>query len=103
MPAQMTDELRAISGAGLRPDEPLARHGTFGVGGSADAWVTVEREDELLRLVELASGRAWPLMLVGNGTNVLFSDTGARGIVARMALGAWTLEDVDERHVRLTA
>ena len=51
----MLGELRAIFGARLRPDEPLSRHGTFGVGGPADAWVPVTREEELVALVNLAS------------------------------------------------
>ncbi|HEX6800176.1 MAG TPA: hypothetical protein VF116_20860, partial [Ktedonobacterales bacterium] len=42
--------LGAIFGKRLKPHEPLARHGTFGVGGPADAFVTLTREDELPRL-----------------------------------------------------
>jgi UDP-N-acetylmuramate dehydrogenase len=99
----MIAELRAHFGSRVRPDEPLARHGTFGVGGPAEAWVSVEREKELLWLVELAAAHEWPLMLVGNGTNVLFSDVGARGIVARMALDDWHVEEIDDARVRLVA
>ncbi len=99
----MIAELRAHFGNRVRPDESLARHGTFGVGGPAEAWVSVEREAELLWLVELAAAHEWPLMLVGNGTNVLFSDTGARGIVARMALNDWRIEEIDDARVRLMA
>ncbi len=87
----------------MRAAEPLSRHGTFGVGGPADAWVSVEAESTLERLAALAAQRTWPLMLVGNGTNVLYADAGARGIVARMALNEWTLEQVDETHARLSA
>jgi UDP-N-acetylmuramate dehydrogenase len=101
--AAMLAEMRSLFGGRARANEPLARHGTFGVGGLADVWVTVEREADLLRLVTRAAEREWPLMLVGNGTNVLFSDAGARGIVARMALGDWRLEDVDEGRARLFA
>ena len=89
----MIAELGAIFGKRLKAGEPLARHGTFGVGGPADAWVTLTREDELPLLARLARERGWPLMLVGNGTNVLYADAGARGIVARMALNAWHIEE----------
>jgi UDP-N-acetylmuramate dehydrogenase len=99
----MLDELRAIFGARLRPNEPLSRHGTFGVGGPADAWVSVTREEELLALVNLASERNWPLMLVGNGTNALFSDAGARGVIVRMQIDTSTLEELPDGRVRLTA
>jgi UDP-N-acetylmuramate dehydrogenase len=98
----MLDELHTIFGARLRPDEPLSRHGTFGVGGPADAWVSVAREEELLALVNLAGDRGWPLMLVGNGTNALFSDAGARGVVARMQFDFHTLAEQPDGRVRLT-
>ena len=102
------DEMRAYVqeafGKLARADEPLARHGTFGVGGPADAWVSIVQEDALERLATLAAQRDWPLMLVGNGTNVLYADAGARGIVARMQMTQWSLEPLeDAERVRLRA
>ena len=90
-------------GERVRLREPLARHGTFGVGGPADVWITLHTEQELLWLVRRASAEGWPLMLVGNGTNVLYADAGARGIVARIALDEWRLEPADEQHAHLIA
>jgi UDP-N-acetylmuramate dehydrogenase len=87
----------------VRRNEPLARHGTFGVGGPADVWVTLETPEELLHLVQRCKERAWPLLLVGNGTNVLYADAGARGIVARLALTGYTLEERGEREALLVA
>lgn len=101
--ARAQNALRETFGVRLKPNEPLARHGTFGVGGPADVWVSVRSEDELLTLVTLASAQSWPLMLVGNGTNVLFSDGGARGVVARMALDSWRVEDEASDSPRLIA
>lgn len=100
---ELRQELRARFGSRLKLDEPLSRHGTFGVGGPAECWVSVEREEDLSALVALAATHTWPLMLIGNGTNVLYADAGARGIVARMTLNDWTLEDVDQELVRLRA
>jgi UDP-N-acetylmuramate dehydrogenase len=45
--------------------------------------------------VDLAITRAWPVMVVGNGTNVLYADAGMRGIVAQMALATWNLRELD--------
>src|SRR5712692_2567916 len=86
-------ELRPYFAGRVRRNEPLARHGTFGVGGPADVWVSLETPKELLDLVRLCLERHWPLLLVGNGTNVLFADAGARGIVARIALNRYRIED----------
>jgi UDP-N-acetylmuramate dehydrogenase len=77
------------------------------VGGPADAWVSIVEEDALERLATLAAAHDWPLMLVGNGTNVLYADAGAHGIVARMLLTQWSLEPLepleDAARVRLRA
>src|SRR5260370_35440546 len=73
--------------------EPLARHSTFGVGGCADIWVSLETSRELVDLVSLCSERQWPLLLVGNGTNLLFADAGVRGIVARITPNSYSIED----------
>ena len=35
----------------VRRDEPLARHGTFGVGGPADVWVSLDTMGELVGVV----------------------------------------------------
>lgn len=76
-----------------RLDEPLARHCTFGVGGPADIWITLETREDIIDLVNECSKRRWPLLFMGNGTNVLYADAGVRGIVARIALNSYTIED----------
>src|SRR5579884_2314171 len=86
-------ELRPHFRERIRRNEPLARHGTFGVGGPADIWVTLDTVEELVNLVRLCVEQRWPLLLIGNGTNVLYSDAGARGIVARNALDTYSIED----------
>src|SRR6266581_3662629 len=77
----------------VRRDEPMSRHCTFGVGGPADVWVSLDITRELIDLVRLCIEQQWPLLLVGNGTNLLYADAGVRGIVARMALTTYTIED----------
>ena len=99
----MLAELRQQFGPKVIGHEPLSRHGTFGVGGPADAWLAIDEEDALVRLTTLAAARKWPLMLIGNGTNVLYADAGARGIVARLTSTDWHTDDVDHEHVLLTA
>lgn len=90
---QIYQELQPRYQGRVRRNEPLSRHGTFGVGGPADVWVTLETSEEVLDLVGLCMANAWPLLLVGNGTNVLYADAGARGVVARIALNEYTIED----------
>ena len=86
-------ELRSHFGERVRRNEPLARHCTFGVGGPADIWISVETQEELIGLVTLCSEQRWPLLLTGNGTNVLYADAGVRGIVVRIASNGYSIED----------
>jgi UDP-N-acetylmuramate dehydrogenase len=78
----------------VKQNESLARHSTFGVGGPADVWVSVETRSELQRLVSLCAERRWPLLVVGNSSNTIFSDAGVRGIVARMALTSYYVDQI---------
>lgn len=87
------DQLAKNYGKRVRRNEALARHSTFGVGGPADIWVSLDSKEALIALVTTCTERNWPLLLVGNGTNVLFVDAGVRGIVARIALNGYTIED----------
>ncbi len=86
-------ELQPFFKQRIRLNEPMARHCTFGVGGSADVWVSLGTSKELIDLVRLCIERRWPLLLVGNGTNIVYADAGVRGIVARIALTNYTIED----------
>ena len=86
-------ELRPHFQERVRRNEPLARHCTFGVGGPADVWISLETREELIGLVRLCVAQHWPLLIVGNSTNVLYADAGVRGIVARVALNTYSIED----------
>jgi UDP-N-acetylmuramate dehydrogenase len=86
-------ELQPFFKQRVRLNEPMARHCTFGVGGSADVWISLDTSRELVEMVRLCMERHWPLLLVGNGTNTLYADAGVRGIVARIALNNYIIED----------
>lgn len=60
---------------------PLAPLTTFKIGGPADLLITVERVDDLVRLVKLARTHDMPYLLLGGGSNVLIADAGVRGLV----------------------
>ena len=87
------NELRPRFQERVRRNELLAHHSAFGVGGPADVWISLTSKEELVGLVRLCAERHYPLLITGNGTNVLYADAGVRGIVARVALDAYRLEE----------
>ncbi len=77
----------------IRLNEPLADHCSFGVGGPADVWISLEALEELKGVVRLCAEYSWPMLLVGNSTNVLYADAGVRGIVAQIAASRYRIEE----------
>lgn len=96
-------ELRSQFGERVRRNEPLARHGTFGVGGPADIWVSLDTPEALIGLVTMCAECHWPLLITGNGTNVLYADEGVRGVVARVAINSYTIRDFGDGTALLLA
>src|SRR6266700_3747961 len=87
----------------LRRNEPLANHSPLGIGGQADLWVTLASTQELIQLVQTCAEEHFPLLIVGNSSNILFSDDGVEGIVAHMAAQSYTIENLGQDRARLVA
>lgn len=62
-------------------DEPLKAHTTFKIGGPCDIMIMPNSCKALAELVKTASELEIKYMILGNGSNVLFSDNGYRGAV----------------------
>lgn len=97
------DELKGPFQGRVQRNESLASHSAFGVGGPADVWVVLKTREELMDLVRLCAERQWPVLLVGNGSNVLYADAGVQGIVARIALSSYTIENEGKETALLLA
>lgn len=83
-----TFSLRLTETAGetrVLKDEPLFKHTTFRVGGPADWFVLVDSVDILTEILALCGEFDVPWTILGNGSNVLASDEGFRGVVLHLA------------------
>ncbi|MDQ6899766.1 MAG: UDP-N-acetylmuramate dehydrogenase [Candidatus Dormibacteraeota bacterium] len=74
---------------GVRPEQPLAKHTSFNIGGPADYFVQSETPAEL---VAACHQRGIPYRLLGAGTNLLISDAGVEGVVIRCVNRGWTVQ-----------
>ncbi len=66
-------------------EEPMKNHTTFRVGGPAEYFITVAATEQLQATVRLCNRYEVPWVVLGNGSNVLVSDKGIRGVVLRLA------------------
>ena len=68
----------------VHEDEPLACHSTFNIGGNALFFAYPHTEEDLRGLLDFARKEDIPSFVMGNGSNILFSDTGFPGLVISM-------------------
>lgn len=62
-------------------NEPMSRHTSFQIGGPADLMVYPTRRREICDLVHICTTHGIPYVALGNGSNILVSDSGIRGLV----------------------
>ena len=72
---------RTVGEQGVKRDEPMKKHTTFRIGGPADIFITPEDESQFLAAVRLCRQEGMPYYILGNGSNLLVSDSGYRGAV----------------------
>lgn len=80
------EKIITVSSGEYRVREPLSRHTSFRIGGPADLMMFPSSEAELGDLLRL-TGTALPVLILGNGTNLLAGDKGFRGVVIKMTRG----------------
>ncbi len=65
-------------------DAPLSLHNSWKIGGSADLLIEPSNPQQIVTLVRFAHRQQIPLVVIGQGTNLLFDDAGVRGIVLKI-------------------
>lgn len=81
----MLDKLRIILPENiLFFNEPLKKHSTFRIGGNADVLVAPQNLLQIKLLFAYIKENSIPYTVIGNGSNLLFSDDGFRGIVVKI-------------------
>jgi len=76
-------------------DEPLSDHNSWQIGGPADLLVEPDRAEQVAAVLRFANQFKIPLVVIGQGTNLLFDDAGLRGIVLKLGnnFSAITIEE----------
>ncbi len=64
--------------------ESMAQHTSFRIGGPADYFVTPADPGQLCAAVECCRSKDMPYFILGNGTNLLVSDAGYRGVILQI-------------------
>ena len=68
----------------VKIDEPMRKHTNFKIGGNADVFVIAKNIEEIKCIIKFSKENNILLTILGNGSNVLVSDKGIRGIVLQV-------------------
>ena len=90
----------AVGSENFYKDEPMYKHSTFKTGGKAEYFVTPPTKESIIKVLKIAKENSIPYVVVGNGSNILVSDKGIKGLV--ISFGK-TLSDISVNENEITA
>lgn len=83
--SNILSELTDILGEdNVKINEPMKNHTTFRIGGNADCFVTPHNIEQIKSVVLLLKNNNINYYIVGNGSNLLVSDNGYRGVIIQL-------------------
>lgn len=68
-------------------NEPMSKHTSFKTGGPCDVMVKVYCIEDIKLIIMLAKQYEQPLLIMGNGTNLIVRDKGIKGTVIKIYQG----------------
>jgi len=74
-------------------NEPMKKHSTFKIGGPAQFFIKVKNITELKYILKIVNENEVPLYVIGNGSNILFTDEGVDGIVVKLQFDEIRIND----------
>ena len=92
----MNDIENIISKDKIRLNEPMSKHTSFKTGGQAEYFITANKIEDIKNVIDYSNKNAIPLYIIGNGSNLLVSDKGIKGIVLKIDLQKLEIEENKE-------
>lgn len=99
---ELLDNLKLIVGdTQVRTGEPMNIHTAFRIGGCADYYVQPSSIEELQSLIRFLNKSDIEYCVIGNGSNLLVSDKGIRGVVIQLSDTFDEIEYIDDVTVKV--
>ncbi|MBQ2377466.1 MAG: FAD-binding protein, partial [Clostridia bacterium] len=99
----MTDFISALKELScdveIKENEPLSLHSTFKIGGPARYFTLPATEEQFIAVLRAVKTSGERYIIIGNGSNILFSDHGFNGVV----VSTCSMKDVSADGNKITA
>lgn len=86
----------------VQTDELMKPHTTFRIGGPADYFIRPGNPEQIAGIIRICREQGLPWFVLGNGSNLLVSDSGYRGVVIQIYKNFSSVE-IQESAVRVQA
>lgn len=103
MNKKVIEELNDIFQGKVKFNEQMSKHTSFKIGGPAEIFIQVATIEEIQRVLEISNKNNIPLHIIGNGSNLLVSDKGIKGIVLKISIKELEIEDKEEVKIKVGA
>lgn len=80
-----------ISKDNIYTNELMSKYTSFKIGGPAECLIKIQTAQELKSILEFSKEKDIPLTIIGNGSNILVSDEGIKGIVLKIEISTFEL------------
>lgn len=77
-------EIQKVFKGRITLNEPLAQYTTFRIGGDADYFVEPVDAEDIVNIIKYVNKKGVPFYTMGNGSNILISDEGIKGVVINL-------------------
>ena len=78
-------------------NENMKKHTSFKIGGPAECLIKIENKVQLKNIFEIVKDFNIPLTIIGNGSNILVSDKGIKGIVLKIEIKKLEIQENNEK------
>ena len=84
--------MRTLVNGEVRVRELMRKHTSFRIGGPADIFVLPGSIEDIKQVISYAKTNDIPYHVIGNGSNLLVSDSGIRGVTVKIGNGMNNVE-----------
>ena len=93
---KIIEEIKRLNIETIKEDESLSKYTTFKIGGPARVLIDSKSDEEVLKLVRLFHEMEEDYLIIGNGSNLLITDTGIERPVIVLDKNFAHIERIDE-------
>ena len=82
---------KIVSKDKIYENELMSNYTSFKIGGPAEYLIKIQTPEELKEILKIIKNQEVSLTIIGNGSNILVSDSGIKGIVLKIEINTFEL------------